>query len=221
MKSFGCPRSRRGKLRCSRAINCNLPNAPSANLSESSGPVAIMWVHHMTNMAMYHKFVTLLKCHVANLSARAPPCPCIRRSLTCELYLRWQQASTHAVSWAGTSPCCHCPRCHGLFAPGWLFLHLLTALGLVWLLDIGLWGFIFLFWEGERGLAADGCCAELHVAAPCCCPHASDSSWAPVGTSTGQIHQERRDVSPLSVPEVSEVVWLYLKHGPSGHWFFF
>lgn len=129
MKSFGCPRSRRGKLRCSRAINCNLPNAPSANLSESSGPVAIMWVHHMTNMAMYHKFVTLLKCHVANLSARAPPCPCIRRSLTCELYLRWQQASTHAVC-PGQAPApavtahgamgCLLPAgCSCIFSPPW------------------------------------------------------------------------------------------------------
>lgn len=48
-KSFGCPRSRREKHRCSWVINCYLPNLPSANQRESSGPVAIRWICYMTN----------------------------------------------------------------------------------------------------------------------------------------------------------------------------
>lgn len=64
-KSFGCPRSRRGKPRCSRAKNCSLPNAPPANRSESSGPVATVWAHHVT------KFGSVTQvCHPAEVSHR-------------------------------------------------------------------------------------------------------------------------------------------------------
>lgn len=135
------------------------------------------------------------------MSARAPPCPCVRRSWTCELCLWWQHpcralGSHQPLLALPVVPGAVCsrlalpssPHCPGTcMALGQQALRLyLPVLG------------------GEEGC---GCRRMAHrVAWSSCCPHGSDSSWAPLGTSTAQIHKNERDVSPLCVPVVSEVV---------------
>lgn len=88
-RSFDCPRSKREKHGYCLVINCCLPNLPSANQREGSGPVAVRWVCHMTSHIIF-----LWICHPAEMPClKCVSCNSItscsvekvKLNLTCEL----------------------------------------------------------------------------------------------------------------------------------------